>query len=109
MPSKYAISCASALAVVLVAGCDNGPPGGGLTNGPPPTAIGAEDKPAVRTDLQEPPATGGDAAIDAAAEPVTGPSRSAAASRAGGGANAGAEGAAKPTGETKAGTAPNPE
>jgi hypothetical protein len=40
-----------ALAVLALAGCNNGPPGAGITNGPPATA---ESKPALRTDIPAP-------------------------------------------------------
>jgi hypothetical protein len=39
------------LAACLASGCNNGPPGGGLTNGPPPDL--AAEKPAMRTDMPE--------------------------------------------------------
>src|SRR5689334_9920671 len=44
---------APAVLLALVDGCGNeGPPGAGLTNGPPPAG---SEKPAVRTDLPTPP------------------------------------------------------
>lgn len=39
------------LAASLATGCNNGPPGGGLTNGPPPDLTA--QKPAMRTDMPE--------------------------------------------------------
>lgn len=43
-----------ALAALALAGCNNGPPGAGITNGPP---VAAESKPAVRTDIPAPATT----------------------------------------------------
>ena len=40
-----------ALAAGLASGCGNGPPGGGLTNGPAPDL--SAEKPAMRTDMPE--------------------------------------------------------
>ncbi|HWE37586.1 MAG TPA: hypothetical protein VG406_13540 [Isosphaeraceae bacterium] len=40
-----------ALAALALAGCNTGPPGAGVTNGPPVTA---ESKPAVRNDIPVP-------------------------------------------------------
>ncbi|MDR3634417.1 MAG: hypothetical protein P4L84_11480 [Isosphaeraceae bacterium] len=73
MPLKFPVPITAAFAIALLAGCENAPPGAGFTNGPPPSALGAEDKGAIRTDLQEPTATGGDAAVAASAVPASGP------------------------------------
>lgn len=115
MPWKNGFPAAAALAAALCAGCDNARPGAGLTNGPAPSVVGAEDKPAVRTDLQQPDATGGDAAIAASAEPAAGPAPSDSAVPAGGGATPGTAGGAsprgadKPAGDIKVGTPHSPQ
>lgn len=111
MPKKVPYILSTALASALLAGCENAPPGGGLTNGPPPSVLGAEDKPAVRTDLQEPGATGGDAAVAASVPPVTGPAPAAPESApkdtpSGG---KGSEGTAKPSEGSKDGTPRSPQ
>ncbi len=48
---------------LLGAGCDTARPGAGFTNGPSPSTLRDEDKPAMRTDLPEPPTPAGDAAL----------------------------------------------
>jgi hypothetical protein len=48
---RAALAPAALLLLALAVGCGNeGPPGAGLTNGPPP---GAGEKPAMRTDLPD--------------------------------------------------------
>lgn len=44
----------SAVLLGVAAGCDSGPHGGGITNGPMPST--SEEKPAMRTDLPAPTA-----------------------------------------------------
>lgn len=111
MPTKLSHVLGLALASAVLAGCENSPPGAGFTNGPPPSVLGAEDKPAMRTDLQEPDATAGDAATTSSVPPVTGPAPAVpeAAPKAEPAAGKGAEGSAKPSGESKAGTSRSPQ
>lgn len=86
---------APAIALALAAGCNKeGPPGAGLTNGPPPDA---PDKPASRIDLPGATDLGPDRELETAvSERGDGGGRNDAGTGGRGGGNAGAE-SAKPT------------
>ncbi len=44
----------AAAVAAIAGGCDTARPGAGFTNGPSPAVLKAEEKPAIRDDLQEP-------------------------------------------------------
>ena len=132
MTRKLSLFGGLTLAACLASGCNNGPPGGGLTNGTPPDL--AAEKPAMRTDMPESnrtntgemkgaagtegtatsptgsAATGSEPAKDAAAR--SGDARKdtvGAAGSASGTAPGGAAGVTKPSGDIKVGTSKSPQ
>jgi hypothetical protein len=62
---------ATAIAIVLMGGCETSPPGAGITNGEKPSI--AEEKPGVRDDLQAATPDSGDAKLAGSAANIPDP------------------------------------
>jgi hypothetical protein len=97
-----ALGLGAALVATFAAGCDTARPGGGVLNTDPAT-LESDSKPAMRTDFQTPPQTGGDASLaDSAASSPSGTGNDAGT----GGRNAGQKG--NPKGSTGPDASPSP-